>query len=289
VRRNKFEKIGSTKKQKVMKQILLATDYSPAARNAGDYAAQLAKAGNTSLTVLHTWTPPVAVAETGGTPMAAIDFTDAQREAVEAEAARLEKQWGILVKGIQKIDFAPSGIADEFQKHEFSFVVLGMAKHNAAGRFLGSVATMSLHKAKYAVLVIPEEVSYHQPRTVLLATDLKDQLNSNSMEVLKQLSDQFDLALQIVNVKEEDELWNLRETNAGLRLDKKLAKVKHDWHFSTGENVADTILEEAEKEKADWVAVAPHRMRWYEELFHRSVSRKLAFEIDRPLLILPAR
>jgi nucleotide-binding universal stress UspA family protein len=272
-----------------MKQILLATDYSEVSRNAGDYAAQLAKTCNTSLVVLHTWTPPVAVGEAGGTPMAAIDFTDPQKEAVEAEASRLEKKWGIPVKGIQKIDFAPSGIEDEFQKHEYSLVVMGMSEHNAAARLLGSVATMNLHKAKYAVLIIPKEVSFHRPRTILLATDLKVQLNSNSMEVIRQLSDQFDLTLQVVNVKEEDELWNQHETNTGFRLDKKLSKVKHDWHFPAGDNIPEGIMEEAEKEKADWISVEPHRMHWYEAIFHRSVSRKLAFSVDRPLLILPAR
>ena len=272
-----------------MKQILFATDYSPAARNAGNYAAQLAKAGNTSLTVLHTWTPPVAVAEAAGVPMPAIDLTDSQEEAVNAEAARLEKQWGIPARGIQKLDFASTGIEDEFQQDQFSFVVMGMSKHNAAGRLLGSIATMNLHKANYAVLIIPEEVSYHRPRTILLASDLKIQLNNNSMEVLRQLNEQFELAVQVVNVKEEGELWDLHETNTGYRLDKKLSKIKHDWSFASGDKAEEAIMAEAKKEKADWIVVAPHRMRWYEELFHKSVSRRLAFSIDRPLLILPAR
>jgi hypothetical protein len=113
-------------------------------------------------------------------------------------------------------------------------------------------------------------------------------MNNHSREILKVLSEQFGFVLQIVNVKEEGELWSLHETNTGVRLDKKLVKVKHRWHFPTGENVDETILGEAKKGKADWVAVAPHRMRWYEEFFHRSVSRKLAFSVDRPLLILPA-
>lgn len=272
-----------------MKPILLATDYSPASLNAGDYAAQLAKACNTSLVVLHTWTPPVAVGEASGVPIAMADFTDSQKEAVEAEASRIAKHWNIPVTGIQKIDFAPDGIAKEFHDNEFSFVVMGMQQHNVVERFLGSVPTANLHKAKYAVLMIPEGVGYHKPGTILLATDLKDQLNSNSREILKLLNDQFNIVLQIVNVKEEGELWSLRETDAGIRLDKKLINVKHDWHFPAGENIPEIILEEAKKEKADWIAVAPHRMRWYEEIFHRSVSRKLAFNVDRPLLILPAK
>ncbi len=272
-----------------MKPILLASNYSAASLNAGDYAAQLAKLCNTSLVVLHTWTPPVAVGETGGTPMAMIDFTDSQKVAVESEAGRIAKRWDVPAKGIQRIDFAPDGIANEFHDHEFSFVVMGMQQHNVVERFLGSVPTAHLHRAKYAVLIIPEGVSYHAPKTILLATDLKDQLNSNSREILKELSEEFAIDLQIVNVKEEGELWSLRETDAGIRLDKKLVKVKHDWHFPAGEDIPDAILEEAKKEKADWIAVAPHRMRWYEEAFHRSVSRKLAFSVDRPLLILPAR
>lgn len=272
-----------------MKPILLATDYSPASLNAGDYAAQLAKACNTSLVVLHTWTPPVAVADAGGMPMPMTDFTEPQKEAVEAEATRLAKHWNIPVKGMQRIDFAPDGVANEFNEHEFSFVVMGMQQHNVVERFLGSVPTANLHKAKYAVLIIPEGTAYHKPSTIVLATDLKDQLNSNSREILMLLSEQLKIVLQLVNVKEEGELWSLRETNAGVRLDKKLVKMKHDWHFPAGENIDEVILEEAKKEKADWIAVAPHRMRWYEEIFHKSVTRKLAFSVDRPLLILPAK
>lgn len=272
-----------------MEPILLATDYTPAARNAGDYAAQLAKTFNTSLVVLHAWSPPVAMGEAGAIPFSMNEIIDSQQAAVDSEADRLARKWNIKVKGVHHMDFAPAAIADEMAAHGQSLVVMGMRKHNAAGRLLGSVATSHLHRENYPVLVVPEEVSYHAPKTILFATDLDDQPEDKGLNMLKTLAEQFDATVQVVNVKAEDELWNVHETNTGLRLDKKLVKVKHDWHFPVGRNVQEGVMEEAKKEHADWVAVLPHRMAWYEELFHRSVSRKLVFTVDRPLLVLPAK
>lgn len=272
-----------------MEPILLATDYTPAARNAGDYAAQLAKKTGTSLVVLHAWSPPVAMGEAGAIPFSMNEIIDSQQAAVNAEADRLARKWDIKAKGIHHMDFAPSAIADEVNAHGQSLVIMGMRKHNAAGRLLGSVATAHIHRENYSVLLIPEDVSYHEPKTILFATDLDDQPEAKGITMLRTLAEQFDATVQVVNVKAEDELWNIHETNTGLRLDKKLAKVKHDWHFPVGDNVREAVLDEAKKEKADWVAVLPHRIPWYEEIFHRSVSRKLAFTVDRPLLILPAK
>jgi nucleotide-binding universal stress UspA family protein len=211
-----------------------------------------------------------------------------QREAVEAAAARIAKQWNIAATGIERIDFPASGIAKELNRHEFSFVVMGMRKHSEAGRLFGSSATAKIHNANYAVLIIPEDVSYHKPQTILLATDLEYTLDHKNVEVLRRISDQLDIVLHIVKVNEEKRLWDVSERNVGLQLIKNLPGVKYDWHFPVGENVRETILEEAKIENADWVVVAPHQLAWYEELFHKSVSRKLAFTTDRPLLILPA-
>lgn len=271
-----------------MKPILLAIDYSPASGNAADYAAQLAKAFNTSLVVLHTWTPPLMASEVGA-PVLTVDYAGLQRDAVNAEASRISKEWNVSASGIERINFAASGIAEEFTQHEFSFVVMGMRKHSEVGRLLGSSATAKLHNANYPVLIIPEDVSYHKPKTILLATDLENTLDPKSVEVLKQISDQLEIVLHIVKVNEEKRLWDVSERNAGLQLIKNFPGIKYEWHFPIGEEVQETILEEAKSEEADWVVVAPHQLAWYEEMFHKSVSRKLAFSIDRPLLILPAK
>lgn len=271
-----------------MNPILLATDYSEAAHNAGNFAAALAKACDTSLIVLHAWTPPVANSEAGALPPDLDELTRIETEAVKAEAARLSKQYEIATKAIQRMDFVPSSLAAETWMKEVSLVVMGMSKHSAIGEFFGSVATTNLHKAAYPVLIIPEGCTFHVPQTLLFATDLDGTESRQGLALLKRMAELFHAALQIVHVREH-ELQHLEEAGTHKWIDQKLSKLQHEWHFPEGKKSVDkTILEEAKQAHADWVAVAPRRMAWYEALFHRSVSRRLAFEIDRPLLVFPA-
>jgi nucleotide-binding universal stress UspA family protein len=269
-----------------MKPILLATDYSPASRNAGDFAAELARTFDCELIVLHAWTPPVTSAES----VSILPFNEiaqVQKEAVDAEASRLANAYGVRARGLERSGFAGEEIGECVREENIGLVVLGMSHHNAAGRMLGSVATVSLHKAVFPSLIIPESVSFRKPSKILLATDLHASDDWHELNTLNAMAEISKAEIHILNVVAEEKLATVEESSAGIRLEHKLSALNHTWHFPVNDDIPRAIEETATSIGADWIAVVPHHLPWYKDLFHKSVTKQLAFIADRPLLTLP--
>lgn len=271
-----------------MKPILLATDYSPAARNAGDYAAQLALTGGTSLVVLHSWAPPAPMGET---PVAVsiTELEDIQQSAVQSEADRLAKTWGVKTTAVQRMGFAAEEMQEYAKENNVELMVMGMHETNALGRLLGSVATASLHRMEVPALIIPEGVKFHAPSTILLATDLNTERDWNEIEELEQLSKLFNFDIHVINVVREEQVTTAEESRSGIRLENRMKDHPHTWHFPVDDNILHAIGTTSDKVNADWIAVVPHHLPWYKDLFHSSVSRRIAFSTSRPLLALTGK
>ena len=271
-----------------MKPILFATNYSTASDNAGDYAAQLAKLCDAPLVVLHSWTLPVITPEDAVLIPPPREFHQREREAVEKEVLRLRTRWNIPVTGIESNNYTPDEIETLTRDQDISLVVLGMHHHNFCSRLLGSVATAALHKAGYAVLLVPDSYRFTPPEKILMAADNEQDLDAHSLDVLKMFLRRMKAKLELVYVTSPAELWSVNETSVTIQLEHTLRHVPHEWNIEVSEDVPQGIQHAAQETVADWIAVLPRHFNWFEQLFKRGISDKLAYTTDRPLLILPA-
>lgn len=271
-----------------MKPIFLATDYSHASMNAGDYAAQLAKATDSELIVFHSWQMPMPAFETPVFPSAIEELEKTQAAAVQSEADRISSKWGIKAKPVQRMGMAVDEIEACSSEAKAGIIVMGMKHPNGLGQVLGSVATVHLRRTKLPVLIVPENVSYHHVRICLLATDLHTRTDWHELDALMQLTKQFHTGIHILNVVAEKEVVGERD-HSGIRLENRLKDIPHSWHFPVDGDIIQSVGITADKVDADWIAVVPHRIGWFRDLFHSSVTKKLAFKSSRPLLVLPER
>lgn len=271
-----------------MKPILFATNYSTASENAGDYAAQLAKLCQAPLVVLHSWTLPVITPEDAILVPPSSEFHIRQREEVNKEVLRLRAKWGIHVTGIEVNGYTPEEIASLTHEHDISLVVLGMHHHNFCSRLIGSVATTALHKAGYPVLLVPDTVRFHKPSKVIMAVDANHETEEHTLDTLKLFVRKLDTQLELVNVESPSELWTVEETPALIRLEHSLRYIEHQWKIEVNEDQTEGIRHAAETSGADWIAVAPRHFTWFENIFKKGITEKLAYSTDRPLLVLPA-
>lgn len=272
-----------------MKSILLATDFSDAAKNAADYAAQLSKITGSTLVLFHVWSLPAISGETLAVPLTLIDMEKEKDAAIMEEADRIEKLWDVKAAASHTMGFAAEEIVVAGKLHGSAFAVLGMRHHNKAGKILGSVATAFIHQNKIPALIIPENVKFSKPKTSLLATDLHTNGDWHELDALKEISDKLGMEIHILNVREKDTVTDQGESRSGIRLEARMKGVSHSWHFNTDGDVVHAISKTADEISADWIVVVPHRLPWAKQLFHSSVTNKLAFDSSRPLLALPER
>lgn len=271
-----------------MRPILFATNYTPASINAGDYAAQLAKICNAPLIILHTWTLPVLTPEDAIVVPPPDVFHERERKEIETEVGRLRTRWGIDVTGIEVNGYAPDEIETLSKEHDVCLVVMGMHHQNFFSKLIGSVATTTLHKAAYPVLLVPEKVPFDKPDKVLFAADPSHDIDEHALDALKLLVRTMGASLEIVNVETPEELWKVHETPGAVHLEHSLQYLEHKTTVEINENVTEGIKHAAKTSTADWIAVAPRHFRWFEDVIKRGVTKELAYSADRPLLVLPS-
>lgn len=269
-----------------MKIILVPTDFSKEARNAGEYAAHLAKELKAKLLLFHTYQIPIPISEV---PVMVVSEKEMQKnyeERLKNEAEYLVEKINVNVEYKAEMGLTADAILEE-EKEAF-ITVMGM---RGAGKIsealIGSTATTTLRKSKKPLLVIPKNVKYKKPKKIVFACDYDPKTDISTIEVLKSFVKIFDSEVLIVNIQKKEEPVLAGETFNEIKIDIKLKNTKHKFYFSKNEDLVEGINEFVKEHKADMVAIIPHHYYLLENIFHKSISKKMAFHTNVPLLSIP--
>ena len=268
-----------------MKTILVPTDFSKAASNAAEYAVNLAKEMKATVLLFHVYYVPIPVSEVP--VIISPDEFQADNEALlKKEAANLKEKTGVEVRYLAKMGFAMDEILEE--EKNATLIVMGMKGANKLSEALiGSTTTATLRKATVPVLVIPEKAKYKKPKKIVFACDYDSRTDVHTLDALKELMKTFCSKIYVVNVKQKKESVSVEKAVAGVKLEGKLCDLQHIYYFLEKEDLIEGINEFVEDKQADMVAIIPHRYSLMERLFHKSISKKMAFHTRVPLLALP--
>lgn len=157
----------------MIRRILVATDFSPAARHASIVAARLAKQLDAELVLLHAWYVPSSVYR-GTFVLPEHVFSgvedDARRDlagAVEDMRRAGARAAGKLVRGVPW-----ASIVDALAEESFDLCVIGTQGRTGATRFLlGSVAESVIRHSPVSVLAIRPDAVLDRISHVLCPTD----------------------------------------------------------------------------------------------------------------------
>ncbi len=135
-----------------MREVLLATDFSPSSEAALERACQVARALGARLTLLHVYSPGVQALGAAG-----LEEGMAIGRDVHAALGELkDKATGVSEVRIELVsDASPAAVIVDFAgSNPIDLIVLGSHGHGAAKRFLlGSVAERVVRYAPCSVLV----------------------------------------------------------------------------------------------------------------------------------------
>src|SRR5688572_19902745 len=109
-----------------MQTIVVPTDFSPEARNAGFYAAELAKIFSARLVLFHAYMLPTPVSEV---PYVMITVDELQKEneiLLKKEVDHLTQTYGVETEGIVRIGIPSDEIRALSEDLAIDLVVMGM-------------------------------------------------------------------------------------------------------------------------------------------------------------------
>jgi nucleotide-binding universal stress UspA family protein len=146
-----------------------------------------------------------------------------------------------------------------------------------------------LRDAHLPVLIVPEDTPLGKAiETILLTSDLKE-MSTFPIRNLYEFLDALPGKLQVVNVQpKEREKYSVETEKAIADLHKLLDKYDPGFNYINGSDVVEEVLGFAHKQHASLIIAVHHKYGFLSSLFHKSVTKKLAYNSNVPLLALPA-
>lgn len=273
-----------------MKTILIATDYSPAADNALEYAAALARYSRARLVIFNAFQlPPPTSTASMAVPGINKQLTE-NRARLQSLASRVSQFHGIETEWVTNISYVEEELGKQAERHMADLVVMGMKGESLDRRLFGSATTSVIGRAKYPVLVVPENISFNGIARILFACDYKYLTGNSKLRFLKNLSRDFNAQVQVFHVDKPVEAVMAGNSTPGpvnTNMEQLLRNVQHSYRDLEEEDVIRGIEQGIHDFNADLLVMVPHRPGFWDMIFNKSNTRKMALRTPVPLLALP--
>ncbi len=273
----------------MISKILIPTDFSTVANNALQYAIQLAKKTNASIHLLHVNNIPIMDAsfpnEVYQTYTAEIeDF--AKNSFENLENLYLNKS-NLQFDKHTAYGFVNDEIQEFAKNNDIDLIVLGTTGASGIQEILiGSNAASVVAKAEIPVLVIPPTSTFADIKKIVYASDFNEP-EFPSVSRLAFFANLYEAEVNVLHIKSfADNLFDA-EHNFFSR-NKENVEVNR-WKIvklPEGESIIDSINNFVETEHPNLIVMAKHNRSFFDRLFHRSLSKQMAYHTKIPLLVL---
>lgn len=277
-----------------METIVIATDFSGPSMNAAQYAAKLSgDLGIKSIILYHSYDNapkgldiPVHENE---------DTTLAHEGSLLALEILMEKIKPLLSKGTDINIIANDlplvlGIDRLCDQHNIRLVVAGTTGKSDLKTMLVGSNTISLaEKCPAPLLIVPREAEFERIEKIVFACAMEKVLETTPVNDIHYFTKQLEAKLLVLNVIREDKAIKPAMVPQQYLLDRLLDGLQPSYHFTEEDEIAEGIMDFADDKDANLVITIPKKFGFFESLFKRSVTKKLAYHTEIPLLILKGK
>ena len=274
-----------------METILVLTDFSDSATNAARYAAAFSRQfAAAKILLYHSYSiAPVVTTVPMPTHSAIIGLHDASIK----KLTELKTLITPMVKEKTEIEVLTNdkpiitAVYSIAQLYELVLTVVGVTGKSSFERTLIGSNTLSLVEESISpLLLIPPQAVFVKIRKVVFASDLKDVYKTSPVAAIKEVIHKLDANLYLLNVA-NGESGNSRMDAVIEQKDlhKLWDSENAEYHFINNKDIAEGIMEFVSEEDVQLLIVVPKKRGFFESIFHRSLTKKLAYHTDLPLLI----
>lgn len=278
---------GILLKKSPMKTILIATDFSTAARNATIYGFELARQMQAKV-ILFTAYQTQATLPDSSLYMTATDLERNCYKQLLDEAEAIDPRRTVSLETECLNGPVNSSILAASLVNKASYIVMGMKERGKEMRkYFGTTVTDLCKRSPVPLIVVPADAVFAIPKTIAFASDITDDTDIHILNPLQAIAENFGAKLYVVRVikRSMDEVIERLSTSERLHL--FLADLRPSYRFLEAENVAKAMNDFVKQHAVDMIAVIPHKHTLFERLFTKSVTKNLVFHTSVPLLILP--
>lgn len=280
---------------KILKNIIVATDFSEASRVAYEYGLDLANRLNAALKVVHAYQPFVSTSHIEmmdvGPDLSDLQTFNEERMArfvQEAEDGTTLVKNRVKITTSTQLGFAPDVLVRLSKDPSVDLLILGTSgEKDWLDRLLGSVSVEVSRKAHCPVLLVPKNADFMGIHNILYAAAL-DSANPRAIRLMMDWTQYLKSSLHFVHV-------GIGETEVSQRalkslFDTYIKQYSPDFLYSFTaldyKNILQGLWDYSDRNDVDMLVVVSYHRDFWESLKHHSISKDMALRTHLPILFI---
>jgi nucleotide-binding universal stress UspA family protein len=274
-----------------MKTVIVPTDFSENATNAVRYAAALANQVKAKLVIVNIINLPSTPLGGGNFILPDAQMEDDYKEELNRLSEELQLSYGLNLKieTICQYGFFLASLNELVKTKAADLVIMGTkGATNFLDKLVGTNTSLFIKMTTCPVLVIPYEAIFSGIKNIAYASDFECE-ETNYLQQLFCIAEPLQAEVSIINILTERQ-HNIFCNNQVIR---DITRNFPDDNFSIAQiqekDIIEGIHQFMQDKQADVLAVSIHERSFFENLFHKSISRQLIYSSTLPLLALPEK
>ena len=152
----------------------------------------------------------------------------------------------------------------------------------------GSVSSHVARKSKCPVILVPKGTTFNPIEQILYACNFES-VDKQMIQAMLDFNRIFGAKLHFVHVRSENENGDFEKTREfifNLLTENGMPDFAFEIEEIEGEDITKAIHTYAEKAKVDLIVMVAKKRSFWDGLFHRSQTRKMALNAKLPLMML---
>ena len=266
-----------------MKRILVPTDFSPNAEKALNFAVQIAKKAGAEIFLIH-------ATESSNEPEA---LAAAKERLVLTVNSISETEQVKITSGVIA-DSSVNGILDAIAEYRADLVLMGTVGNTGFNeRIFGSRTAVVIGKSPVPVLAIPLLSEWKEPEKILVAVNRFEGTDVLLKPVMR-LATLFKAVIQLTIFTDTDDdyvedfkLHEMKIKNFRDELKEKYPNLEFNTVHLAGLHFRKSLQDWIDSNKIDMLVMLTHRRTLIGSVFNSSMTKKMSYHTNIPLLAVP--
>lgn len=279
-----------------MNKILVPTDFSPNAMKALDYAVELATVSRAAIVVIYV-NNLVDTPFREKTPLEVkygLPIEQAAREELEMICSSISGSLHIDISSQMYGGTVVGSVLDAVKDNAADLIIMGtLGDTGFKEKLVGSITAAIISKSTVPVMAVPLLSEWEVPKHILLAVNHFDEKKGNEKPVI-------DIA-RYFNSKVITAVFTDQDTSGAevfienargiysyeMELESKYKDINIEPARLSGHKFQDAIDGYINENKVDMLVMFTHKRNFIESIYDRSITRKMSYHTNIPLLAIP--
>lgn len=289
---------------KEIERILVPVDFSENSKNACQYALGIAEKLEAEVMLMHSYFFPVINSIDYGEGLSyVVNINDTVTEIAQKAKENLLLLYNDLNKIIEennykniKLNFTLTNgnpaneIINLYKKYRPDLIIMGTRGNTVEKKeHFGSVSATTIRETKVPVLAIPEVSKYRGiGRTNILYATNFDESDYKALKKLMTLIYLFDVKIYLVHIGERDNEKVGKIEGMKAVFNNLYPGYELECHIIEDDNIIKPLETFITDKSIDIIAMTTHKRNFITRLFYPSMTKKVLFQTNTPLLVFHA-